>query len=228
MSIVKRNNLVFPALMNEIFKPDWFGGMENLASPVPAANIKTNEKDFQLELAVPGRKKEDFNIEIEIVCHEVARVSKTQGIGKELKRRFLKRVAQRRRRDDRFIEHCPHRSDPSPQTREGIDPVCIGDHNRFVGTEIVDAVVVVIQKDFHTTAGPIASVEDLVAVRVDAAELRVIAAIDPQLVEGHEHVPRWQRSKARGDHLLHLGRGPVADEFRRSVQGPCSVDSRQG
>ncbi|MGF1557543.1 MAG: Hsp20/alpha crystallin family protein [Flavobacteriaceae bacterium] len=65
MSIVKRNNLVFPALMNEIFKPDWFGGMENLASPVPAANIKANEKDFELELAVPGRKKEDFNIEIE-------------------------------------------------------------------------------------------------------------------------------------------------------------------
>ena len=65
MSIVKRNNLVFPALMNEIFKPDWFGGMENLASTVPAANIKANEKDFELELAVPGRKKEDFNIEIE-------------------------------------------------------------------------------------------------------------------------------------------------------------------
>jgi HSP20 family protein len=38
--------------MNEIFKPDWFGGMEN-------------EKDYELELAVPGRKKEDFNIEID-------------------------------------------------------------------------------------------------------------------------------------------------------------------
>ncbi|MFS4449466.1 Hsp20/alpha crystallin family protein [Maribacter sp. 2307UL18-2] len=64
MSIVKRNNLVFPALMNEIFKPDWFGGMENLSSNVPAVNIKENEKDFELELAVPGRKKDDFNIEI--------------------------------------------------------------------------------------------------------------------------------------------------------------------
>ncbi len=64
MSIVKRNNLVFPALMNEIFKPDWFGGMENLSSNVPAVNIKENEKDFELELAVPGRKKYDFNIEI--------------------------------------------------------------------------------------------------------------------------------------------------------------------
>lgn len=65
MSIVKRNNLVFPSLMNEIFKPDWFGGLENMNSNIPSINIKDNEKDFELELAVPGRKKEDFNIEID-------------------------------------------------------------------------------------------------------------------------------------------------------------------
>ncbi|WP_273566262.1 Hsp20/alpha crystallin family protein [Maribacter halichondriae] len=65
MSIVRRNNLVFPSIMNEIFKPDWFGGMEKLNSSVPAVNIKENEKDFELELAVPGRKKNDFNIEID-------------------------------------------------------------------------------------------------------------------------------------------------------------------
>lgn len=65
MSIVKRNNLVFPSLMNEIFKPDWFGGLENTNSNVPSVNIKENEKDFELELAVPGRKKEDFKIEID-------------------------------------------------------------------------------------------------------------------------------------------------------------------
>lgn len=65
MSIIKRNNLVFPSLMNEIFKPDWFGGMENAGNPVPAVNIRENEKDYELELAVPGRKKEDFNIEID-------------------------------------------------------------------------------------------------------------------------------------------------------------------
>ncbi|SHJ26248.1 Hsp20/alpha crystallin family protein [Pseudozobellia thermophila] len=65
MSIVKRNNLVFPSLMNEIFKPDWFGGMDVFSSGVPAVNIKDNEKEFELELAVPGRKKDDFNIEVD-------------------------------------------------------------------------------------------------------------------------------------------------------------------
>ncbi len=65
MSIARRNNLVFPSLMSEIFKPDWFGGMENNTGSVPAVNIKDNEMDFELELAVPGRKKSDFNIEID-------------------------------------------------------------------------------------------------------------------------------------------------------------------
>ena len=84
MSIVKRNNLVFPALMNEIFKPDWFGGMENLSNNVPAVNIKENEKDFELELAVPGREKSDFNIEIDDnVLTVSSEVKKEDEISKE-------------------------------------------------------------------------------------------------------------------------------------------------
>lgn len=64
MSLIKRNDVLFPSLMNEIFKPDWFGGMDNFKVHVPAVNIKENEKDFELQLAVPGRKKEDFQIEV--------------------------------------------------------------------------------------------------------------------------------------------------------------------
>ncbi|MGB5691323.1 MAG: Hsp20/alpha crystallin family protein [Flavobacteriaceae bacterium] len=65
MSIVRRNNLMFPTLMNEFFKPDWFGGLERFENTLPAVNIKENETDFELELAIPGQNKEDFNIEID-------------------------------------------------------------------------------------------------------------------------------------------------------------------
>lgn len=65
MNTAKRNHLDFPSLMNEIFKPDWFGGLENAVGTAPAVNIKESEKDFELELAVPGRKKSDFKIEID-------------------------------------------------------------------------------------------------------------------------------------------------------------------
>ncbi len=65
MSIVRRNNLLFPSLMNEMFRPDWFGGMENFGNTLPAVNIKENERNFELEIAIPGQKKEDFNIEVD-------------------------------------------------------------------------------------------------------------------------------------------------------------------
>lgn len=65
MNTVKRNSLGFPFLMNEILKPDWFGGMENTAGVVPAVNIKEGEKVFELELMVPGREKSDFSIVID-------------------------------------------------------------------------------------------------------------------------------------------------------------------
>ena len=65
MSITKRNDVLFPSLMNEIFRPDWFGGTENVRMAVPAVNIKENEKNFELELFVPGRNKEDFTMELD-------------------------------------------------------------------------------------------------------------------------------------------------------------------
>lgn len=65
MSIITRNNVVLPSFVNELLRPDWFGGIDNFQSTVPAVNVKESEKDFELELAVPGRKKEDFNVEID-------------------------------------------------------------------------------------------------------------------------------------------------------------------
>ncbi len=65
MSIITRNNVVLPSFVNELLRPDWFGGIDNFQSTVPAVNVKESEKEFELELAVPGRKKEDFNVEID-------------------------------------------------------------------------------------------------------------------------------------------------------------------
>ncbi len=65
MSIVKRNRLFFPSLVNDFMGPDWFGGTENWNTSVPAVNIKNNEKDFELELAVPGFKRDDFTVEVD-------------------------------------------------------------------------------------------------------------------------------------------------------------------
>lgn len=78
MSLVKRNDVLFPSLMNEIFKPDWFGGMNDSSATVPAVNIMENEKGFELELSVPGRTKEDFAIEVDVNMLTVSSEVKTE------------------------------------------------------------------------------------------------------------------------------------------------------
>ncbi len=82
MSIVKRNNLVFPALMNEIFKPDWFGGVETSENNLPSVNIKESEINFELALSVPGYDKKDFKVEVD---REVLTVS-AEVINEEVKK----------------------------------------------------------------------------------------------------------------------------------------------
>jgi HSP20 family protein len=65
--------------MHDMFKPDWFGGLENYNNTFPAVNIRENEKDFELEIAVPGQKKEDFNIEVDENVLTISMENKNQG-----------------------------------------------------------------------------------------------------------------------------------------------------
>lgn len=66
MTLVKRNNSYgLPTIFDEFFKPDFFGGMQNLSANLPAVNIKETDENFFLELASPGLKKEDFNLELD-------------------------------------------------------------------------------------------------------------------------------------------------------------------
>ncbi|MDT0608249.1 Hsp20/alpha crystallin family protein [Croceitalea rosinachiae] len=85
MSLVKRNNLIFPSLMNDIFNPDWFGGMENRNGNLPAVNIIENDNDFVLELSAPGFKKDNFNIELDNDVLTISSEVKTESEAKQEK-----------------------------------------------------------------------------------------------------------------------------------------------
>ncbi|WP_297765322.1 Hsp20/alpha crystallin family protein [uncultured Muriicola sp.] len=78
MSIVTRNNMRFPSLMNEFFRPDWLGGSENYAASLPAVNIKEDETGYYLELAIPGKNKEDFNVEVDNDVLTISMETKTE------------------------------------------------------------------------------------------------------------------------------------------------------
>lgn len=52
----------FPSLFSETFDRLWSDETENW---MPSVNIKEKEKEFRIDLAVPGMDKKDFSIELE-------------------------------------------------------------------------------------------------------------------------------------------------------------------
>ena len=65
MRIVKyNNNNVLPSLMNEFFNDDLRMNFFNRRHSVPSVNSVENNDSFEIDLAVPGMKKDDFTIEL--------------------------------------------------------------------------------------------------------------------------------------------------------------------
>lgn len=60
-SITRRS---FSPFLSNLFDDDFFPVVSNRTSSMPAVNIKENEKNFILELAVPGMEKKDLKIDI--------------------------------------------------------------------------------------------------------------------------------------------------------------------
>jgi HSP20 family protein len=58
-----------PSVFDDFFKPwnEWFdnGGIWGRTMNVPAVNIVEHKDEYQVSLAVPGMKKDDFKIDVE-------------------------------------------------------------------------------------------------------------------------------------------------------------------
>ena len=69
MNLIKRNEANWlPSVLDEMIKTDWLGGttnVSNMATRVPAVNIRENDETFEVHVAVPGKRKEDFKIELD-------------------------------------------------------------------------------------------------------------------------------------------------------------------
>ena len=62
MKIVKFNNKqIFPSLINEFFNDDFGVNFLNRNHSVPSVNTIENDDSFEIDLAVPGMKKDDFS-----------------------------------------------------------------------------------------------------------------------------------------------------------------------
>lgn len=55
----------FPFIADEIFRNSCFFDDSKLSINIPAVNVKELDKQFTIEIAAPGQKKHDFEIELE-------------------------------------------------------------------------------------------------------------------------------------------------------------------
>lgn len=99
MSLVKFNHRpAFNSLFDDFFSnTDALDANYNKYS-VPAVNVKETEKEFMIEFAVPGMKKEDFNIELEnnkLTISSEQEDRKTEEAEKYTRREFMYSKFQR-------------------------------------------------------------------------------------------------------------------------------------
>lgn len=65
MNLIRKQPPFFPSLIDDFINTDWNLKVPSFSSTVPAVNIKELDSQFEIELAVPGLKKDDFEIEVE-------------------------------------------------------------------------------------------------------------------------------------------------------------------
>ena len=65
MNLIRKHNPFFPSLVDELFNQERRVRTSSISSTTPAVNIIEKDIQFMIELAAPGNKKEDFEIEIE-------------------------------------------------------------------------------------------------------------------------------------------------------------------
>ena len=91
MNLIKRNTVPFPSIIDEFLKPDFFGGIQNFGANVPAVNIRESETEFAVELAAPGKRKEDFIIDLDDNVLTISSETKTDNEQKDEKGKYTRR-----------------------------------------------------------------------------------------------------------------------------------------
>ena len=65
MNLISKQTPFFPSLIDDFINNDWNVKVPSLSSRMPAANIKELDSQFEIELAIPGKEKDDFEIDLD-------------------------------------------------------------------------------------------------------------------------------------------------------------------
>jgi len=95
MSLIKRNEAGWlPSVIDDMFRADWLGGTTNVNSigtSIPAVNIRETEDSFSVEVAAPGKAKEDFDIELDNDVLTISSEDRKENESSDKEGRFTRR-----------------------------------------------------------------------------------------------------------------------------------------
>lgn len=77
MNLIRKQAPFFPSLVEDYLHQDWNFKTPSSAS-MPAVNIKELDNQFEIDLAVPGKKKSDFEIEVEDALLSISSTTKEE------------------------------------------------------------------------------------------------------------------------------------------------------
>ena len=78
-----------PEIFNDFFANDW---MNRTSATAPAINVIEDDKDYKVEVAAPGMKKEDFNVNVTDDNYLVLTMEKkNESKDEDKKRKYLRR-----------------------------------------------------------------------------------------------------------------------------------------
>lgn len=95
MNLIKRNpDTWLPSVFDDVFRNDWLGGttgINRMGTSVPSVNIQETEENFLVEVAAPGRSREDFQIELDNEILTISSEDKKENEVKENNGKYTRR-----------------------------------------------------------------------------------------------------------------------------------------
>lgn len=93
MTLVRRNDDLFQNFWNDFIDGDIFGvsNTSKVKANIPAVNIKETEDNYSIQLAAPGMKKEDFELNLDNGVLHISSERKEENETKDDKHNYTRR-----------------------------------------------------------------------------------------------------------------------------------------
>ncbi|MFW6249287.1 MAG: Hsp20/alpha crystallin family protein [Bacteroidota bacterium] len=94
MKLARINNGLFPNFVDDFFNDDvmnWFSDSNMNRATTPAVNVQEENDKYLVEVAAPGMKKDDFNVELENNVLTISSERKEEKSDKDKKGNYTRR-----------------------------------------------------------------------------------------------------------------------------------------